>query len=130
MAGPDHQHIRQHRSATGEPDPSRLPAYLGLAQPTVGLPCAVDLLSPPPSLRRTHHLLWRPLVQIGYQDFRVLRPQRALLICARQMRYQVFDRLILDRFPRPRHGEHTTPHRRAESSASRSRALCMLSGEP
>jgi len=34
---------------------------------------------------------------------------RALSICARQMRHQVFERFALDRFPRPRHGAHKAP---------------------
>jgi hypothetical protein len=39
--------------------------------------------------------------QAGYSD--------ALLICARQMRYHVFESFLLDRLPRPRQSAHQAP---------------------
>jgi hypothetical protein len=48
------------------------------------------------------------------EDFTTLRtrepgPPRPLLIFAWQMRHQVFNGLVLDRFPRPGNGEHQAP---------------------
>src|SRR5215471_7841172 len=40
---------------------------------------------------------------------REARDQRALIIFVRQMPHQVFDRFILDRFPRPGNGEYKAP---------------------
>src|SRR5215216_3351622 len=148
MARTDQQQIRHHRNAKGLLDPSLFPTDLVLAQPEVCLQLAIDLFYRPPSLVRTYHLSRDPLVQIGHQDFRLLRAQvspsftqhhsdvadvpqtqacaihpegfaafrsreaghpDALIILARQMGHQVFDCLILDRFPGPGHGEHKAP---------------------
>src|SRR2546425_8078658 len=148
MAHTDQQQICQYRHAEGLLDPPLFPTDLVLAQPEVRLQLAVDVFPRPSSLVGTHHLSRDPLVEIGRQDFRMLRadvtpsftqdhsditdvPQTqasaihpegfaalgarqaghtgTLIIFARQMRYQVFDRLILDRFPRPGQGEDKTP---------------------
>src|SRR5712692_4594953 len=71
MAGTDQQHIRQYRDVKGFLDPSLLPAHLVCPQAQVRLELPIDLLHWPPSLIRTHHLSWDPLVEIGHQDFRM-----------------------------------------------------------
>src|SRR6266566_3713095 len=148
MTRTDQQQIRQHRHTKGLLDPSFLLTDLVLAQPEIRLQLAVDLFHGPSSLVGTHHLSRDPLVQIGHQNFRLLRaevtpsftqnhgdvtdvPQTqacaihpesfapwdawqawhpdALIIFARQMRYQIFDGLILDRFPCPGYSEDEAP---------------------
>src|SRR5918999_789209 len=73
MAGTDQQQIRQHRKAERLLDALLLSTDLVLSQPQVRLQLPIDLLHGPPSLIRRHHLSRGPLVQIGHQDFRMLR---------------------------------------------------------
>jgi hypothetical protein len=61
------------RHAKGLLNPSFLPTHLVFTQSQVRLQLPMDLLHRPSSLIRTHHLSRRPLVQIGRQDFRMLR---------------------------------------------------------
>ena len=75
MAGTDQQQIRQHRNAKGFLDPSLLPTHLVDPQSQVCLEFPLDLLHRPPALVCTYHLSRRPLVQIGHQEFRLLRAQ-------------------------------------------------------
>src|SRR5215470_15852355 len=73
MARTDQQQIRQHRDAKGGLDPSLCPTDLVLTQPEVRLQLPVDLFHRPSALVCTDHLSRDPLVEIGHQDFRMLR---------------------------------------------------------
>jgi hypothetical protein len=75
MACTDQQQIRHHCYAKGLLDPSLFPTDVVLAQPEVGLQRAIALFYWPPSLLCTYHLSRDPLVQIGPQDFRLVRAQ-------------------------------------------------------
>src|SRR2546428_12271038 len=75
MARTDQQQIREHRYAKGLLNPSLVLTDLVFAQPEVRLQLAIDLFHWPPSLIRTHYLSRDPLVQIGHQDFRMLRAE-------------------------------------------------------
>lgn len=75
MARAEQQQIRQHAYTKGLLDPSLVLADLMLAQPEVRLQLAIDLFHRPSASIRTPHLSRNPLVQIGHQDFRLLRAQ-------------------------------------------------------
>src|SRR5918912_1408298 len=77
MAGTDQEQIGQYRYTKGVLDPSLLPTHLVYAQSQIGLEFPIDLFHRPPSLVRPYHLSRDPLVQIGHQDFRLLRAEVA-----------------------------------------------------
>src|SRR5262249_7428558 len=73
MARTDQRQIRQYRYAKGFLDPSLFATDLVLAQPEVCLQLTVDLFHRPSALVGTDHLSRDPLVEIGHQDFCMLR---------------------------------------------------------
>ena len=73
MAGPDQQQICQYRHTKGFLDPSLLPTHLVCSQSQIGLEFLIDLLHGPSALVGTNPLPRDPLVQIGHENFRMLR---------------------------------------------------------
>src|SRR5689334_4087707 len=75
MAGADQQQIRQDSDTKRLLDSSFLFTDLVLTQAQVGLEFPIDLLYGPSALVCTYHLSRNPFVQIGHQDFRLLRAE-------------------------------------------------------
>src|SRR5215510_5116040 len=75
MACTAQQQIRHHRYTKGLLDPSLFPTDLMCTQSQVSLEFPIDVLHGPSSLVCTDHLSRDPLVEIGHQNFRMLRAQ-------------------------------------------------------